>query len=111
MPLFCQAVFMDKFQTQESQLNRWPSSSCKVRFNPLRRRLRQWQQARTWARLIREAESLWYVDVRVLKRIGELELSQLLKEVPSCKRGRVNRWLVGYSVATRFQEHEMRTNE
>ncbi len=69
----------------------------------LRNRLRQWQQVRTWARLIREAESLWHVDVRELRRLGELELSQLLREVPLSHRGRVNRWLIGYSVSTRFQ--------
>ena len=69
---------------------------------PLRARLRQWQQVRTWARLIREAEALWHVDVRALRRMGALELSQLLEEVPPTHRHRVNRWLVSYSVATRL---------
>ena len=68
----------------------------------IRLRLQRWQQVRTWARLIREAESLWHVDVRELKRLGALELSQLLNEVPSCQRGRVNRWLTRYSVSTRL---------
>jgi len=71
--------------------------------NPMRGRLRQWQQVRTWARLIREAEALWHVDVRELKRLGALELSQLLEEVPPAQRRRVNRWLHRYSVATRLQ--------
>ena len=65
-------------------------------------RLRHWQQARSWARLIREAESLWQVDAKELKRLGALELAQLLKEVPPSCRRRVNLWLVKYSVATRL---------
>lgn len=68
----------------------------------VRSRLRHWQQARSWARLIREAESLWKVEARELKRLGALELAQLLKEVPPSYRRRVNLWLVKYSVATRF---------
>ena len=70
--------------------------------DPLRRRLRRWQEVRTWARLIREAEGLWHVDVRELKRLGAIELSQLLNEVPPVQRLRVNRWLIHYSVATRL---------
>ena len=69
---------------------------------PLRSRLRQWQQVRTWARLIREAEALWHVDVRALRRMGADELSQLIGEVPAHHRKRVNRWLRCYSVATRL---------
>ncbi len=72
------------------------------RERPLHARLRQWQQVRTWARLIREAEALWHVDVRALRRMGALELSQLLEEVPPMHRHRVNRWLTSYSVATRL---------
>ena len=60
---------------------------------PIRSRLRQWQQVRTWARLIREAEALWHVDVRALRRLGADELSQLIGEVPAPHRRRVNRWL------------------
>ena len=74
---------------------RFPPSPCS--------RLRHWQQVRTWARLIREAEALWHVDVRALKRLGALELSQLLEEVPPAQRPRVNRWLQRYAVATRLQ--------
>ncbi len=68
----------------------------------IRSRLQRWQQVRTWARLIREAECLWHVDVRELKRLGALELSHLLEEVPSCQRSRVNRWLTRYSASTRL---------
>ena len=78
------------------------SSSQELEGDPLRHRLRQWQQVRTWARLIREAEALWHVDVRELRRLGALELSQLLEEVPPSQRSRVNRWLQGYAVATRL---------
>ena len=69
---------------------------------PIRSRLRQWQQVRTWARLIREAEALWHVDVRALRRMGADELSQLIGEVPAIHRRRVNRWLRCYAVATRL---------
>ena len=41
-------------------------------------RVQRWQDTRTWARLIREAEALWHVNVRDLRRLGALELSQLL---------------------------------
>ena len=74
-----------------------------LRRHPIQNRLRRWQQVRTWARLIREAEALWHVDVRALRRIGAEELSQLLEEVPSAQRQRINRWLDGYRVATRLR--------
>ena len=69
---------------------------------PIRSRLRQWQQVHTWARLIREAEALWHVDVRALRRMGADELRQLIGEVPAIHRRRVNRWLRCYAVATRL---------
>ena len=72
------------------------------RRRPIQNRLRRWQQVRTWARLIREAEALWHVDVRALRRMGAEELSQLLEEVPPAQRQRINRWLDGYRVATRL---------
>ena len=64
--------------------------------------LASWQRARTLARLIREAEDLWHVDVRDLRRLGAMELDQLLHEVPPCLKPRVNRWLKGYGAATRL---------
>lgn len=67
------------------------------------RRVRSWQDTRTWARLIREAEALWHVDVRDLRRLGALELAQLLEEVPPRLRPRVNRWLASYGVQTRLE--------
>ena len=69
---------------------------------PLRSRLRQWQQVRTWARLIREAEALWHVDVRDVSRMGADVLSVLFEVVPSPLSKRVNRWLRCYAVATRL---------
>ena len=53
-------------------------------------------------RLIREAEALWHVDVRAIRRMGADELSQLIEEVPTPHRKRVNRWLRCYAVATRL---------
>lgn len=70
---------------------------------PRRSQLRRWQMARTWARLIREAEALWRVNARELRRLGALELSQLLQEVPPALKPRVNRWLARYGVQTRLQ--------
>ena len=69
----------------------------------LRSQVQRWQDTRTWARLIREAEALWHVDVRDLRRLGALELSQLLEEVPPRLRPRVNRWLACYGVSTRLE--------
>ncbi len=68
----------------------------------IRRSLRLWQQVRSWARLIREAEILWQVDQKELKRLGAMELSQLIKEIPPSYRRRINLWLIKFSVATRF---------
>lgn len=65
--------------------------------------VRLWQDTRTWARLIREAEALWHVDVRDLRRLAAMELSQLLEEVPPRVRPRVNRWLACYGVITRLE--------
>ena len=69
---------------------------------PLCLRLATWQRARTLARLIREAEDLWHVDAKDLRRLGALELDQLLHEVPTGLRPRVNRWLKGYGAKTRM---------
>ena len=69
---------------------------------PLQTALQSWQAARTWARLIREAERLWHVDVRALHRLAAEELGQLQGEVPARLRPLVNRWLRRYGVATRL---------
>ncbi len=70
----------------------------------LRKRLLHWQKSRSWAQLIREAEQLWQDDAKELKRLGAIELAQLIEEVPPSYRRRVNFWLVKYSVATRFKK-------
>lgn len=70
--------------------------------DPLLVPLRRWQTARTWARLIREAEALWRVDVRVLRRLAAQELMGLNHEVPRRQRGRVNRWLQRFHAGTRL---------
>jgi hypothetical protein len=71
--------------------------------DPLLERLRRWQAARSWARLIREAEALWRVDVRVLRRMAATELMGLNHEVPRRQRGRVNRWLQRFHAGTRLR--------
>lgn len=81
---------------------RKPAQHQAVQIDLPRMRLQAWQRVRTWARLIREAEQLWHVDVKELKRLGALELSQLLGEIPPSQRLRVNRWLKGYAASTRL---------
>ena len=65
-----------------------------------RRRLQRWQTARSWARLIREAERLWTVDARAMHRLAAQELGALLQEVPPAQRRRVNRWLLRLGALT-----------
>mgnify|MGYP003337667802 CR=1 FL=1 len=76
---------------------------------PPQQGLLRWQSVRTWARLIREAEALWRVDVRSLHRLAAMELGQLVQEVPPRLRGRVNRWLVRFGVITRLQPRHKKT--
>ena len=90
------AFGLNKFHVSRLHCRRGSNSS------KLKKRLRQWQEVRSWARLIREAEYLWHFDLRDLKRIGAIELTQLIEEVPYSHRKRVDRWLLKYSVATRF---------
>lgn len=73
-----------------------------LRFLPLRASLRRWQAARSWARLIREAEALWHVEPLAMHRLAAEELGCLLEEVPPCMRRRVNRWLLRFGVLTRL---------
>ena len=70
----------------------------------LKKRLRQWQHSRSWARLICEAERMWSLESRELKRLGAMELIQLQNEMPFNVRRRVNCWLVKYSGATRLED-------
>ncbi|KEF43383.1 MAG: hypothetical protein ER33_01165 [Cyanobium sp. CACIAM 14] len=82
-------------------LTRQPTSPG-AQAEPALRRVRRWQTVRTWARLIREAEALWRVDVRALHRLASQELFQLVQEVPPRLRRRVNLWLVRFNVMTRL---------
>ena len=72
--------------------------------NYIKKRLRQWQHSRSWARLICEAERMWTLESRELRRLGALELIQLQNEMPINVRRRVNFWLIRYSGATRIGE-------
>ena len=72
--------------------------------NELKKRLRQWQHSRSWARLICEAEKMWSLESRELKRLGAMELIQLQNEMPLNVRRRVNFWLVRYSGTTRLED-------
>ncbi len=60
-------------------------------------RVGQWQQVRSWTRLIREVQRLWFVEAIELKKLGAMELSRLLSEVPPSLRSRVKRFLQNYS--------------
>ena len=71
--------------------------------NKLKKRLRQWQHSRSWARLICEVEKMWSLESRELKRLGAIELIQLQNEMPFNVRKRVNFWLVRYSGSTRLE--------
>ena len=76
----------------------------KTNSDELKKRLRQWQHSRSWARLICEAEKFWSLESRELKRLGAMELIQLQNEMPFNVRRRVNYWLVKYSGATRLED-------
>ena len=72
------------------------------------RSLHNWQQVRSWARLIREAEILWHDDQKELKRLGALELDQLIKEIPHSYRRRINLWLIKYAAGTRLLSSKLK---
>ena len=81
-----------------------PLVQSKTDGNELKKRLRQWQHSRSWARLICEAEKMWSLESRELRRLGAIELIQLQNEMPFNVRKRVNFWLVRYSGATRLED-------
>ena len=91
-------AFHNKGKFVSNQISPPQAADC----DRLRRRLRQWQQVRSWARLIREAEMLWHDEQKALRRLGALELAQLIKEIPPSYRRRVDLWLIKYSVGTRL---------
>ena len=70
MPKIGHSGYMDAIDSKEQRCHYFPTQSGKYDCDQLQSRLRQWQQVRSWARLIREAENLWHVDVKELRRIG-----------------------------------------
>ena len=95
---------MRKYFTKENIVIQCPLVKRKTDGKELKKRLRQWQHSRSWARLICEAEKMWSLESRELKRLGAMELIQLQNEMPFNVRRRVNYWLVKYSGATRLEE-------
>ena len=95
---------MRKYSTKENIDGQLPPVKSKTDGNELKKRLRQWQHSRSWARLICEAEKMWSLESRELKRLGAIELIQLQNEMPFNVRRSVNFWLVKYSGATRLED-------
>ena len=95
---------MRKYTTKKNIVVQCPLVKIKADGNELKKRLRQWQHSRSWARLICEAEKMWSLESRDLKRLGAMELIQLQNEMPFNVRRRVNYWLVKYSGATRLED-------
>ena len=95
---------MRKYTTKKNIDGQCPLVKSKADGNELKKRLRQWQHSRSWARLICEAEKMWSLESRDLKRLGAMELIQLQNEMPFNVRRRVNYWLVKYSGATRLED-------
>ena len=95
---------MRKYFTKGNIVGQRSLLKSKTDSNDLKKRLRQWQHSRSWARLICEAEKMWSLESRELKRLGAMELIQLQNEMPFNVRRRVNFWLVKYSGATRLED-------
>ena len=95
---------MRKYFAKKNLVSQCSLIKRKTDGNELKKRLRQWQHSRSWARLICEAEKMWSLESRELKRLGAMELIQLQNEMPFNVRRRVNYWLVKYSGATRLED-------
>ncbi len=95
---------MRKILTKKNIVIKCPPCKSKTNGSELKKRLRQWQYSRSWARLICEVEKMWSLESRELKRLGAIELIQLQNEMPFSVRRRVNVWLVRYSGATRLEK-------
>ena len=83
---------MRKYFIKKNIVGKVPLVKSKVDGNELKKRLRQWQHSRSWARLICEAEKMWSLESKELKRLGAMELIQLQNEMPFNVRRRVNFW-------------------
>tara|TARA_B100000965_G_scaffold69882_1_gene55100 strand:- start:1 stop:288 length:288 start_codon:yes stop_codon:yes gene_type:complete len=95
---------MRKKSTKKNIVVQFPLVRSTTDGTELKKRLRQWQHSRSWARLICETEKMWSLESKELKRLGAIELIQLQNEMPFNVRRRVNFWLVRYSGATRLEE-------
>ena len=95
---------MRKYFTKKNIVAQVTLVKSKTDGSDLKKRLRQWKHSRSWARLICEAEKMWSLESRELKRLGAIELIQLQNEMPFNVRRRVNYWLVKYSGATRLED-------
>ena len=95
---------MSKYLTKRKLFEHCNFVRSRTDGNYLKKRLRQWQHSRSWARLICEAEKMWSLESKELKRLGAMELIQLQNEMPFNVRRRVNFWLVKYSGATRLED-------
>ena len=95
---------MRKYNTKKNIVGQSALVKSKADGNELKKRLRQWQHSRSWARLICEAEKMWSLESRDLQILGAMELIQLQNEMPFNVRRRVNYWLVKYSGATRLED-------
>ncbi len=95
---------MRKIITNKNFVGHCPSFKSKIDGFELKKRLRQWQHSRSWARLICEAEKFWSLESKALKRLGAIELIQLQNEMPFNVRRRVNVWLIRYSGVTRLED-------
>ena len=95
---------MRKTFTKKNIVGQCPPVKSTTDGNELKKRLRQWQHSRSWARLICEAEKMWSLESKELKKLGAMELIQLQNEMPFNVRKRVNIWLVRYSGATRLED-------
>ena len=60
---------MRKYTTKKNIVGQCPLVKSKADGNELKKRLRQWQHSRSWARLICEAEKMWSLESRDLKRL------------------------------------------
>jgi len=94
---------MSKYLTKKNISSQLSLVRTKTDSNYLKKRLRQWQYSRSWARLICEAERMWSLESKELKKLGAMELIQLQNEMPFNVRRRVNFWLIRYSGATRLE--------
>ena len=95
---------MRKYFTKKKIVGQTHLVKSKTDGNELKKRLRQWQHSRSWARLICEAEKMWSLESKELKRLGAMELIQLQNEMPFNVRRRVNFLLVKYAGATRLED-------